>query len=288
MAVERSGGDPAAGAGRIPAVALPLRVHHEDHLALWQVGGGSSVRCDDVPVSLSRDDVLWIPTGTRHTLRVREDSVVFPLFFPVATTRTRLSGVTLARVHAADRQDLLTLFQAQHTIICPRVDLEGRVVRLIETRSGEPAALPMPTSGVAVAVAAAILEDPADLRTLVQWAATVHSSARTLERSFKTETGFTFRQWRAVARMRAASRQLLAGAPVSEVTLRAATTVPPASLGPTAPGPASALASSQLRRPDSAGVLKVRTFAGQGPRRCPREEDTGGRGACLSGGAGHW
>lgn len=205
-------------AGSIPAVLLPRRVHDDDHLALWQVRGSCSVRCEDMAISLSRDDVLWIPAGTGHTLSVREDSVVFPLFFTAATTRTLLTGVTLARVTPEDRQDLLTLFQSQHTIICPRMDLESRVVRVLETRAGEPAALPMPASGVAAAVAAAILADPADLRTLVEWAATVHSSARTLERSFKTETGLTFRHWRAAVRMRAASRQLLAGAPVSEVT----------------------------------------------------------------------
>lgn len=205
-------------AGGVPSVLLPRRIHEGEHLALWQVRGSSTVRCDDVAVALSRDDVLWVPAGTWHPLQVGEDSVLFPLFFPAATTRTLLSAVTLARITAEDRHDLLTLFQSQHTIICPRVDLEGRVVRLLEARAGEPAALPVPSGGVAGTVAAAILADPADQGTLLEWAARVHSSTRTLERAFKAETGLTFRQWRAAVRMRAASRHLLAGAPVSEVT----------------------------------------------------------------------
>lgn len=218
MVGQSDGGRVRGSARSVPPVLLPRRIHVEEHLALWQVRGSSSLRCDDVSVALSRDDVLWVPAGTWHALKVGQDSVVFPLFFPVPTTRTLLSTVTLARISADDRHALLTLFQSQHTIICPGVDLESRVVRLLEARAGEPAALPMPSGGVAAVVAAAILADPADQGTLVEWAGRVHSSTRTLERSFKTETGLTFRQWRAAVRMRAASRQLLAGTPVSEVT----------------------------------------------------------------------
>ena len=67
------------------------------------------------------------------------------------------------------------------------------------------------------AVAAALLANPADGRTLAEWGRNVGASGRTLARAFLAGTGMPFGQWRRLARLQAALPQLAAGQAVGMV-----------------------------------------------------------------------
>jgi AraC-like DNA-binding protein len=75
----------------------------------------------------------------------------------------------------------------------------------------------MPADGRAGAVAAALLANPADGRTLAEWGRNVGASGRTLARAFLAGTGMPFAQWRRLARLQAALPQLAAGQAVATV-----------------------------------------------------------------------
>ena len=77
--------------------------------------------------------------------------------------------------------------------------------------------LPMPADDRARDIAAMLLRDPADQRSLAELARAVGSSPRTLLRLFLAETGLTFSQWRVHARLQAGISSLAEGRPVASV-----------------------------------------------------------------------
>jgi transcriptional regulator GlxA family with amidase domain len=154
-----------------------------------------------------------------HSLAVRSDSVVLPLFFDAAATRSPAAGCTVLRIPEELRPLLLLSMQYQTSIIGTpeaREELEAQLMGLIRSRS----ALPMPVSEPARSIAEALRRDPADPRTAQDLAADAHVSYRTLERAFLQETGMTLHQWRITGRMQAATRLLREGVCIPAVAAR--------------------------------------------------------------------
>jgi AraC-like DNA-binding protein len=80
--------------------------------------------------------------------------------------------------------------------------------------------VPFPIGPPAGTVAKSLREDPADQRTLKEWARTVGVSERTLARAFVDETQMRFGHWRTLLRLQAAIPMLAAGEPVVRVASR--------------------------------------------------------------------
>lgn len=210
----------------IGGTRVQRRVHHDSHIALWQVRGFTEVTVDSERIELRSDDVLWLPRGVAHALVVAPDSVLFPLWFDADALDATPWGVlpidvaSLVHTHPADRALFLTLVQSQHTILRPESDLPRRIVELLMWRSRATRQVQIPESGPALTVVTGLLDNPADRRSLEAWARVSHASSRTLERSFKQETGLTFRQWRQRNAMRAAEELLATGVAVGAVANR--------------------------------------------------------------------
>lgn len=211
---------------RIPPVAIPERVHDDEHTALWQVRGSTMVGCSPpciqarTRVELTEGEVVWLPAGTSHALELRANSVVFPLFFSLDQIATVLADITVVSIAEAEKIYLLALHQSQSTIISPNANLQRQVLSILERRLLAPDDLPMPTHPGAAAVASALLFNPGDDRRIAEWAREVGTSGRSLERAFVADTGLTFGQWRGTSRMHAAARLLRSGATVNSVTHR--------------------------------------------------------------------
>lgn len=92
---------------------------------------------------------------------------------------------------------------------------------LLEIRAVDalPLSLPEPRDPRLRRIAEALAADPADPRSLRDWARDLGFSERTLIRRFQSETGVSFRQWRRQARMLAALELLGAGASVTSAAL---------------------------------------------------------------------
>ena len=79
--------------------------------------------------------------------------------------------------------------------------------------------LPVPTDERLRLLTQMLVENPADTRSLDQWAATVNLAQRTLVRKFRAETGMSLVAWRQRARVIQAIKLLSAGRSVTEVAL---------------------------------------------------------------------
>ncbi|GGY76952.1 AraC family transcriptional regulator [Cellvibrio zantedeschiae] len=79
--------------------------------------------------------------------------------------------------------------------------------------------LPVPQDERLRALTQLIVENPADSRSLEQWAAKVNLAERTLIRKFRAETGMSLVAWRQRARVIQAIRLLNAGSTVTDTAL---------------------------------------------------------------------
>jgi AraC-like DNA-binding protein len=99
-----------------------------------------------------------------------------------------------------------------------RSNAETLLVDLLEPVSMTVIDVTMPTEERAKEVAELLLDNPADSRTLAEWGDHVGASARTLSRSFISESGLSFGRWRTLLRLRMALAALAAGESVSNVS----------------------------------------------------------------------
>jgi AraC-like DNA-binding protein len=77
--------------------------------------------------------------------------------------------------------------------------------------------LPLPSDSRVRQITEALLDDPADPHTIVDWGREVGASVRNLTRLFSAETGMSFAQWRLHARVRKAVAALAGDATVGVV-----------------------------------------------------------------------
>lgn len=206
---------------RIPSVNVIDRQHVDEGVAFWQVAGSSRFFLSNQQIELSANDVLWLPMGTRHSVRVQADSILLPFWFEYRLTATVLSDITVVQITDREKICFLALHQSYTTtLIRPQANVERQVLSILERRILGGGALPLPSTPAALTVANALLFNPGDDRLIARWASEVHLSSRSLERTFLAETGYTLREWRRRNRLQAAARLLKTGANVTAVSHR--------------------------------------------------------------------
>lgn len=206
-------------------VALQGRATHQhdvDELT-WVVTGRSTIVVDGEDWWLDQTTAAIIPAGTVHTILPRSDSLVFPLFCPDGFWGA--DGIGGAdgerRVELIDRSPALESCAAvilQPGLSSPNaVDAARRELGVLVRSASRTSRPVLPTDERAKQVADAILAHPATALGIEDWARVTHTSSKTLQRLFRRETGLTFPQWRAAARLSAAAQRLAAGESVAAV-----------------------------------------------------------------------
>jgi AraC-like DNA-binding protein len=162
---------------------------------------------------------IWVPGGMRHRVASARPFRLLTLY--VEPRQAPLEGACL--VVAVDRlvEELLGVaagFGADY----PAGGPEARLVRVILDRLPALAIapllhLPRPTTPELVRITDGLGREPADAKTLDEWAAQVGLGAKTAARRFVAETGLTFGRWRQQCRMLAAVARLAEGATVTRV-----------------------------------------------------------------------
>lgn len=184
---------------------------HPQHQLSWSPAGTLTAETPGRHWQLLRTAALWIPANLPHDvgasrpselLNVRFNAAFCPFLDdePVVVAATPLLVALIERL-SDPRLDGERRTRAEHVLLDelkPVVD--GSV------------SVPMPRDDRALAVARALLADPADGRSLTDWGRVVGASERTLVRFFSGETGLSFSAWRSRVRIRAALRHLDAGA----------------------------------------------------------------------------
>jgi len=169
--------------------------------------------------SLAPGSAGWMPAGEPHTVCIDG-----PL---------RGWGVVLAPSACRDLpQDpcviaISSLLQAVAQRVCewplsgPSDDRHRHVLEVLldEIRAAprQRMHLPMPRDRRLLRIASQLLADPANARSLAEWARRAGLSTRSLSRHFREETTLSFAQWRQQARLAEALRRLSDGHAVADI-----------------------------------------------------------------------
>lgn len=183
---------------------------HRRHELLWGFSGLRTAETAGVSWTLPPNAGLWIPAGTPHAGFAGASASHHFTFVNAEAVTSPWPLPTLVSMPPALREILLHL-QDTPAGRPERPHLETAAMAMLRPLVGSEIPLPTPTEPRARAVAVAITANPSDPRTAAQWSHTLGISGRTLDRVFSAETGMTFAQWRAQARIRAAVALLTDG-----------------------------------------------------------------------------
>ncbi len=189
---------------------------HDRHQLAWAANGVLTVIVEAATWVLPPTRALWIPAGVLHETSAVEKATMRTLYLKpelCPITWPAPQPVAVTRLLA----DLIEHLSDAALKAGERARVEAVLLDLLQPVATTTIEVTMPTDERALAVARALLADPADPRSLAEWAHDVGASARTLTRAFLTDTGIPFSRWRTALRLRAALPELAAGKPISAV-----------------------------------------------------------------------
>lgn len=188
---------------------------------IYATAGTMRVSTDDGMWIVPPQRALWMPGGVRHGIVMLGNVTMRTLYL-----KTDAAPFMPATCHVLPVTPLLRELIVRATELPVQYDEQGpagHVMALIlaELRGLQslPLELPMPRAAGLRALCQALLKAPGDQQPLVAWARTLNTSARTLARRFRGETGLSFGAWRQQARVLEAMGRLGGGEAVTQVAL---------------------------------------------------------------------
>jgi AraC-like DNA-binding protein len=187
---------------------------------LYVISGTLELATDAQMWLLSPQHGLWIPACMRYTLRARSGVLLCHVRIDRAVCRSSLpEAARTLMVSPLLRELILRTASLRHAC---KDDRKAELIRtLIEDEiswTASPSLL-LPADERLRRVCMAIIDNPADRRTLTDWADCAATSSRTLARLFHAQLGMSFQHWRQLALATSALPRLRAGEPVTKVAL---------------------------------------------------------------------
>ncbi|MEU1544297.1 helix-turn-helix transcriptional regulator [Nocardia sp. NPDC005745] len=207
------------GVGVLPARHWFERHEHPQHQIAWASRGVLAVEVDDNRWVLPPTRALWIPAGVAHRTGTSDGAAMRGIFLDPGRCPVEFAGPTMLRVTRL-LHELFDLLTTTDTGREQRARAEAVVFDLLEPLPVIPIGARWPSDPRARQVADALTADPADPRTLAEFAVHVAAGPRTLARLFVSQTGLGFGQWRTQARLAASLPLLAAGLPVARIAGR--------------------------------------------------------------------
>jgi len=162
---------------------------------------------------------VWVPAGARHSCRSTTNAKVCFLFVK-AGAAALADGCRSIQISPMVREMILHL--ADHPCHEPGDAHALRLMRVLlselERMPQTSFQLPVPAHPQLRQIVDALIRDPAQRRTLAQWAGSLAMSERTLARLVIRETGMSFGRWRRQLHLLVALRQLAGGAQVQQIS----------------------------------------------------------------------
>ncbi|BDT90140.1 AraC family transcriptional regulator [Nocardia sputorum] len=207
------------GVGVLPAGHWFGLHEHPQHQIAWASRGVLAVEVDDSRWVLPPTRALWIPAGIAHRTGTSDGAAMRGIFLDPGRCAVDFGAPTMLRVTRL-LHELFDLLTTADTTRERRARAEAVVFDLLEPVEVIPIGAHPPTDPRARQVADALAADPADPRTLAEFAAHVAASPRTLARLFVSETGLGFAHWRTQIRLAASLPLLAEGLPIARIAGR--------------------------------------------------------------------
>ncbi|SDB89984.1 AraC-type DNA-binding protein [Sanguibacter gelidistatuariae] len=217
------GGTPASfvirAESETPKVPMEWEPHsHPMHELVWVRGGTLTARVGDRVFTVSEGCGLWLPAGAVHAGRLTARVEFFAAVFAPESTPVVFDGPTIIEMTPV-LESLLSHLARTDLDAAARSRAESVVFDVLQP-SKRQLALQLPGDAGIDTIAEALLDDPADDRSLDEWAQALGVSGRTITRAFRRSTGLSFVQWRQALRMHRALTLLSEGCDVQTISER--------------------------------------------------------------------
>lgn len=164
---------------------------------------------------------VWIPALTDHQIVCSGKVLMRTLYVAQDQFEYPLEQCSVVSIPPLLRE--LILYAVEMPRLYDKKGPDGRMAQVIidsiQKLQVAPLVLPTPENTKLLKVYKALISDPADQRTLSDWADYVGMTSRTLARHIKAETNLTFGQWRQQIRLLEALRRLGQNDAVTKVAI---------------------------------------------------------------------
>lgn len=206
---------------RTPPVDALIEPHrHAWGQLICPLRGGLRITAGNTTLIAPIFRAAWVPPEMSHEVAVLGHAEFFALYIlpdaaPLPADRCVVIEVSpLLRDLAAALAGELSLADPRHALVTSLLIEEVRAAPAVSLDLG------MPQDRRLKPLCDALMDNPADDRSLAQWAEAVGASERTLARLFQTELGTSFGAWRQQVRLARAVDWIARGVPVSHVAAR--------------------------------------------------------------------
>ena len=162
---------------------------------------------------------LWLTAGTEHCVRMSGDVKMRTVYIDAAEIGGLPETTGVINVSPLLRELIVAAVRVPVDFIPGGRD--ERLMRLLvdELRVSDvlPLHLPIPADARIRSICEALIEKPADVSTVAQWAGMLGVAAKTVHRLFVKETGMTFAQWREQSRLLFALRRIAHGERIIDI-----------------------------------------------------------------------
>ena len=236
---------PVAAMARDLPPAFEIAWHsHPRFQLIYAVRGVMTVDTREATRVVPPQRAVWMPPQTAHRIKTSSEVHMRTLYILADAAARMPSSCEVFEVTPLLRE--LILRATEIPVEYDQRGPAGRVIRLLLDELAElqrlPYNLPMPKNRPLSALCARLLEAPSDTATLAQLALDEGTSARTLARHFRRDTGMSFAKWRRRARLLRALGWIAEGRPILEVAME---------LGYESPSAFSAMFRRELGAPPS-------------------------------------
>lgn len=205
---------------RLGPARTPVHAHPRAHLFYCTEGVFRLMR-KEATWMVPPTQAVWIPCRTDHSVYATQPIALLSLFVDASAAEGLPADCRVVHISPLMRELILEAVEVGNEY--PPNGAAARLMRVIvdQLTDLEPAALSLPLANDKRVrrVGEALLENPADERSLEEWAPQVGASSRTLARLFVSETGLTFAEWRRQVRLLEAIDRLGKGQAVTRVAL---------------------------------------------------------------------
>lgn len=165
---------------------------------------------------------LWIPALIHHQIRMRGAVSMRTLYLRASLNARSESDCAVLHIGPLLRELIVEIVRVGQLGMKHRYEIALRelLVPQIRKASSAPILITVPRQPRALAVARAILQNPAEPTSLAVLCSQAGVSVRTIERIFRKDIGSSFETWRRQVRLMKAVELLTSGDSVKEVAFK--------------------------------------------------------------------
>jgi len=195
---------------------VPDHSHRKGQLVV-SFGGGVTCRVPDGLWMVPPHCAVWIPGDMAHSNRATANARLYFVYIEAELVDLPKSCCTIS-ISPLLRELIVALSDGVQHDEVRRERLIGVLLGELPRMPIQQLHLPLPDEPRLKRIAAALADDPADRRTLAEWAGHLALSESSLARLVVKETGLTFGRWRQQLHLIVAIRELASGASVQQVS----------------------------------------------------------------------